>query len=92
MTECPSCFPFSIFQQINLFFFAKQRHSVFSSCLQIFVAALLLGVNHPAHVNVVLGKRFLGVHDGGFRQGSSSAQDPGKVNMEEPQNVRAGIH
>lgn len=65
---------------------------MFFSCLQIFVTAFLLGVNHPAHINVVVGKRFFGIHDGGFRQSSSSAQDPGKVNMEEPQNVRAGIH
>lgn len=62
------------------------------SCLQIFVTAFLLGVNHPAHINVVVGKRFSGIHDGGFRQSSGSAQDPGKVDVEEPQNVRAGVH
>lgn len=53
--------------------------------------ALLLAGNHPAHIDVVVGKGLPGLLNGGLRQRSSPAQDPGKVNMEEPQNIRAGI-
>ena len=59
---------------------------------EIFFTALLLAGNHPAHVDVVVGEDVLGFLDGGIRQGSFSAQDPGEVDMEEPQDIRARIH
>lgn len=60
--------------------------------LSSFVTALLPAGNHPAHVDVVVGEDLLGLLDGGVRLGSCSAQDPGEVDVEEPQDVRAGIH
>lgn len=66
--------------------------AVFHHCSESFLTALLLAGNHPGHINVVVGEDLLGFLDGGFWQGSRSAQDPGKVDMEEPQDVRAGIH
>ncbi len=64
------------------------------SCVasESFVTALLLAGNHPAHVDVVAGEDVLGFLDGGVRQGSCSAQDPGEVDVEEPEDVRAGVH
>lgn len=53
---------------------------------------MLLAGNHPAHVDLVLGKGLHGCLDGVVRQGSCSAQDPGEVDVEDPQDVRAGIH
>lgn len=61
-------------------------------CLEKFVTALLLAGNHPAHIYVVLGKDLPCRLNGGIRQSSCSTQDPGKVNVEEPQNIRTGVH
>lgn len=61
-------------------------------CSEKLVAALLLAGNHPAHIYVIVGKGLPGLLDGGLRQSPRSAQDPGKVDVEEPQDVRAGIH
>lgn len=71
-----------------------QRHLVlhFHCCSESFVTPLLFAGNHPAHIDVVVGEDLPGFLDGGVRQGSCSAQDPGKVNVEEPQDIRAGIH
>lgn len=79
---------------INHFPSCQQHHLVlrFHCCLESFVTALLLAGNHPAHINVVLGEGIHGFLNGGVRQGSCSAQDPGEVDVEEPQDVRAGIH
>lgn len=52
---------------------------------------MLLAGNHPAHIYVIVGKGLPGRIDGGLWQSSRPAQDPGKVDVEEPQNVRAGI-
>lgn len=60
-------------------------------CSEIFVTALLLAGNHPRHIDVVAGKHLPGILDGGVRQGSCATQDPGKVDVEEPQDVRAGV-
>lgn len=48
--------------------------------------------NHPGHVDVVVGEDLLGLLYGGRGQGALPAQDPGKVDVEKPQDVRAGIH
>lgn len=53
---------------------------------------MLLAGSHPGHVYVVLGEDLHGLLDGGVRQSSCSTQDPGEVDVEEPQDVRAGIH
>lgn len=64
----------------------------FYCCSESFVTAQLPAGNHPAHIDVVVGKGLLCFLDGGVRQGSCSAQDPGEVDVEEPQHVRAGVH
>lgn len=69
-----------------------KRAAELSRPSESFVAALLPAGNHPAHVDVVVGKDVLGFLDGGIWQGPCSAQDPGEVDVEEPQDVRAGIH
>lgn len=52
---------------------------------------MLSACNHPADVDVVAEEDFLGFLDGRAGQASCSSQDPGKVDMEEPQNIRAGV-
>lgn len=57
-----------------------------------FVTALLLAGHHPGHINVVVCKELHPFLNSGVWQGSHSAQDPGKINVEESQDIRAGIH
>lgn len=59
--------------------------------LEKLFAALLLAGNHPAHIDVIVGKGLPGLLNGGLWQRSGPAQDPGKVDVEEPQNIRTGI-
>lgn len=82
-------------EEINNCISCQQQHHLllhFNHCLDSFVTVLLLAGNHPAHVNVVLRKDLHGFLHGGFRQGSCSAQDPGEVDVEKPQDVGAGVH
>lgn len=60
--------------------------------LEKLFAALLLAGNHPAHIDVIVGKGLPGRLNGGLWQSSRPAQDPGKVDVEEPQNVCTGIN
>lgn len=64
----------------------------FYGCSESFVTALLPAGNHPGHVDVVVGEDLLGFLNGRVRQGSCSAQDPREVDVEEPQDVCAGVH
>lgn len=64
----------------------------FQCCSESFVTALLPAGNHPGHIDVVVGKGLLSFLNSGARQGACSSQDPGKVDVEEPQDVRAGVH
>lgn len=57
-----------------------------------FFTAHLPAGNHPGHVNVVVCKHLFGFLDGGLWQGSRSPQDPGEVDVEEPEDVGAWIH
>lgn len=59
--------------------------------LVVLLAACLLAHYHPADVNVVVVEHVLGLGDGGDGEGSGATQDPGKVHMEQPQDVCAGV-
>lgn len=61
-------------------------------CSQRFFTAHLPAGDHPAHVDVVVCKDLFGFLDGGFWQGACSPQDPGEVDVEEPEDVSAWIH
>lgn len=60
--------------------------------LEEFVTAFLPGENHPAHINVVVGKGLLELLHGGVWESPCATQDPGKVDVKESQDVRTGIH
>lgn len=62
-----------------------------ASVLVVLLAARLLAHDHPTDVNVVVVKDVLGLGDGGDREGSGAPQDPGEVNMKQPQNISAGV-
>lgn len=71
----------------------QQRHLVLNfQRSEEFVTALLPGVNHPAHINVVVGKGLPELLHSGVRQSPCATQDPGEVHVEESQDVRTGIH
>lgn len=57
-----------------------------------FVTARLSASGHSAHVNVVVGEDLFAFVYGGLRQGPRPAQDPGEVNVEQSEDVGAGIH
>jgi len=57
-----------------------------------FVTALLPAGDHSGNIDIVVCKDLPGSLNGGPRQASCSTQDPGKVDVEEPEDVSAGIH
>ena len=57
----------------------------------ILLTARLLAHDHPADVDVVVVEDVLGFSDGGDGEASGSAQDPGEVHVEQPQDVSAGV-
>lgn len=56
------------------------------------VTALLSAQDHPTHIDVVIDKNLFAVVNGGSRQRSAAAQNPGKVHVKQSQDVSAGIN
>lgn len=54
-------------------------------------AARLVGGLHPGQVDALVGHQLLGVVHGFIRQEAGAAQDPGKVDVEDAQDVGAGV-
>lgn len=60
-------------------------------CSEGFVTALLFTGNHSSNIDVIVREGIPSFLQRGFRDGSCSAQDPGKVDVEEPEDVSAGV-
>lgn len=55
------------------------------------ITALLPAGNHPTNINVAAREDLPGFVDGGGGEGACAPQDPGKVHVEQTQDVGAGI-
>lgn len=71
--------------------YSDKNADLCSRHLVLLVTALLVRGDHFADVDVVGGEHDLGTVDGGCRQCACAPKDPGKVDVEQPKNVSAGV-